>query len=142
MATSLAKANKLDNALPGFSITVDSPSNDKPSADAVANTTSMDLKETYLRLVENNKDLAILTITQELYIRSVALTMDNKNEVEAIVDSGSQIISIAAKVTNNFGLIYDPTVILNMQSANSIVDRSLGLIKNIPCIIDNITFYL
>lgn len=33
------------------------------------------------------------------------LTIDNKSEIEAIVDSGSQIISMAAEVTNNLELI-------------------------------------
>ena len=30
------------------------------------------------------------------------------------------------------GLIYDPAIVLNMQSANSEVDRSLGLAHNVP----------
>ena len=40
------------------------------------------------------------------------------------------------------GLIYDPAVILNMQSANGEVDRSLGLARNVPIQIGDITLYV
>ena len=39
-------------------------------------------------------------------------------------------------------LIYDPTIILNMQSANGEVDRSLGLARNVPLRIGDITLYV
>ncbi|KAG6881065.1 hypothetical protein C0993_002986, partial [Termitomyces sp. T159_Od127] len=58
------------------------------------------------------------------------MTIDHRTEVEAVVDSGSQIISMAAEVASDLGLIYDPNIVLNMQSANGTVDRSLGLAKN------------
>ncbi|KAG6881484.1 hypothetical protein C0992_000969, partial [Termitomyces sp. T32_za158] len=75
-------------------------------------------------------------------IRSIMLTVDNKSEVEAIVDSGSQIISMSADVANELGIIYNPAIHLNMQSANGTVDRSLGLAKNVECTIGDLTFYL
>ena len=39
-------------------------------------------------------------------------------------------------------LIYDSTIILNMQSANGEVDRSFGLARNVPLQISNITLYV
>ena len=39
-------------------------------------------------------------------------------------------------------LIYDPTIILNMQSANGEVDRSLGLARNVLLRIGDITLYV
>ena len=68
--------------------------------------------------------------------------VNNKEEIECIVDSGSQIISMLAKITNSLGIIYDPNIILNLQSANRTIDKSLGLARNIPCLIGDITFYL
>ena len=68
--------------------------------------------------------------------------VNNKEEIECIVDSGSQIISMLAKITNSLGIIYDPNIILNMQSPNRAMDKSLGLSRNVPYLISNITFYL
>ena len=39
-------------------------------------------------------------------------------------------------------LIYDPMIILNVQSANGEVDRSLGLARNVPLRIGDITLYV
>ena len=39
-------------------------------------------------------------------------------------------------------LIYDPLIILNMQSANGKVDKSLRLVRNIPMQIGDITLYV
>ena len=43
---------------------------------------------------------------------------------------------------NEVGLAYDPTVILQMQSANGSVNVSLGLARNVPFTVAEITFYL
>jgi hypothetical protein len=39
-------------------------------------------------------------------------------------------------------LIYDPTIILNIQSANGEVNKSLGLARNVPMRIGEITLYV
>ncbi|KNZ75403.1 hypothetical protein J132_02735 [Termitomyces sp. J132] len=70
------------------------------------------------------------------------MLINNKEEVECIHDSGSQIISMSAEIASDLGLSYDPNIVLNMQSANSTMDQSLGLVCNIPCTIGDITIYL
>ena len=45
-------------------------------------------------------------------------------------------------VCHNSALIYDPTIQLNMQSANSEINQSLGLVRNVPCQIRTIMLYL
>jgi hypothetical protein len=45
-------------------------------------------------------------------------------------------------VCNDLSLIYDPSVVLNMQSANGEVNQSLGLVHNVPMTIGKITLYL
>jgi hypothetical protein len=45
-------------------------------------------------------------------------------------------------VCHDIGLAYDPSIKLNMQSANGEVDQSLGLSRNVPCKINTITLYL
>ena len=45
-------------------------------------------------------------------------------------------------VCHDLGLSYDPTIRLNMESANGDIDPSLGLACNVPCRIGDITLYL
>ncbi|ETW80155.1 hypothetical protein HETIRDRAFT_171353 [Heterobasidion irregulare TC 32-1] len=45
-------------------------------------------------------------------------------------------------ICNKLALIYDPEIVLNMQSANGEIDRSLGLARNVPFLISDITLYL
>jgi len=49
---------------------------------------------------------------------------------------------MAEAVCFDLGLAYDPTIKLNMQSANGNVNQSLGLSRNVPFQIGAITFYL
>ncbi|KAG6871701.1 hypothetical protein C0992_010457 [Termitomyces sp. T32_za158] len=138
-------ADDINDTLPGFALTALPPDTEE----AVAKATSVDLVETYFKLLAPEDKRAILTMAQDSQaIRSIMLTVDNKSEVEAIVDSGLQIISMSADVANVLGIIYDPAIHLNMQSANGTVDRSLGLVKNVECTIGDLkihphmTYYL
>ena len=70
------------------------------------------------------------------------MKIDHQIDTECIVDPGSQIIAMSEAVCHDLALIYDPTIQLNMQSANGEIDRSLGLVRNVPCRIGTITLYL
>ena len=63
---------------------------------------------------------------------SIFPLVDHQQQIESIIDPGSQIIAMAKEICMELGLIYDAAVILNMQSANGEVDRSLGLARNVP----------
>ncbi|KAG6825296.1 hypothetical protein H0H93_000868, partial [Arthromyces matolae] len=75
-------------------------------------------------------------------LRAIMMVVDGKISVESIVDSGSQIVAMSEEVCNDLHIKFDPTVRLNMQSANGTVDSSLGLARNVPCSIGDITLYL
>jgi hypothetical protein len=45
-------------------------------------------------------------------------------------------------VSHNLGISYDPSIQLNMESANGGIDHSLGLARNILCRFGDITLYL
>ncbi|KAG6893326.1 hypothetical protein C0992_010458, partial [Termitomyces sp. T32_za158] len=139
MQATIQDADDIDDALPGFALTALPPDVEE----AVAKATSVDPVETYFKSLAPEDKRAILTIAQDSQaIRLIMLTVDNKSEVEAIVDSESQIISMSTNVANELGIIYDPAIHLNMQSTNGTVDRSLGLAKNVECTIGDLTFYL
>ncbi|KAG6870482.1 hypothetical protein C0995_012701, partial [Termitomyces sp. Mi166 len=75
-------------------------------------------------------------------LRAIMAVIDGKEEVECIMDSGSQIVSMSEEIAHHLGLVYDPTVVLNMQSANSAIDQLRGLARNVPCTIAGLTIYL
>lgn len=70
------------------------------------------------------------------------MMVDHKEDVECIVDSGSMIIVMSNAVCNHLSLTYDPTILLNMESAKGDIDTLLSLVCNIPFTIGNITVYL
>ena len=43
---------------------------------------------------------------------------------------------------HHLGLAYDPSIYINMESANGILDRTLGLARHIVCKFDQIILYL
>jgi hypothetical protein len=70
------------------------------------------------------------------------MDINGKDSVESIVNSGSAIVMMAEAVCHKLALCYDPAVTIPMQSANGGIDHSLGLARNIPCKISNITLYM
>jgi hypothetical protein len=84
-----------------------------------------------------------LNVAQELHaLQSITMVVNNREEVEGIIDPGSQIIAMLEAVCYDISLAYDPSIKLSMKSANGKVDQSLGLSHNIPCKINSITLYL
>ncbi|KAJ7501373.1 hypothetical protein B0H11DRAFT_2373530 [Mycena galericulata] len=57
-------------------------------------------------------------------IRSIVPVVDNQQQVESIVDGGSQIIAMSESICHELGLPYDPCIVLKMQSANGSVGFS------------------
>lgn len=98
-----------------------------------------DTAETLYNMQDGDKVLRIAKDSHAL--RSIDMVVDKKEQVECIVDSGSMIIAMSDAVCHNLGLVYDPTVILHMESANGEVDASLGLARNVAFTVQDITFY-
>ncbi|KAL7277220.1 hypothetical protein ACG7TL_009070 [Trametes sanguinea] len=99
--------------------------------------------EVYLRDIAPSRDAAQLTVAKESHaLRSIVGLVDNKEYVEAIVDPGCQVIAMSENVCHALALAYDPSIRLNMQSANGEVDKSLGLVRNVPFAVADIVLYL
>src|SRR6266550_2455483 len=98
-----------------------------------------DTAETLYHMQENDN---VLRVAKESHaLRSINMVVDSKEEVECIVDSGSMIIAMSDAVCHYLGIPYDPTVVLHMESANGEIDASLGLARNVPFTVQDITFY-
>ncbi|EED80705.1 predicted protein [Postia placenta Mad-698-R] len=99
--------------------------------------------ETYLKHIPHGEHPAEFTVARDSNtIRSIIALVDNKEQIKCIVDPGSQIVTMSEEVCLGLNLLFDPTIQLNMQSANGEVDRSLGLIRNVPFRIGEIVLYL
>jgi hypothetical protein len=99
--------------------------------------------EVYLKNLPEGQAPDVLIVAKESSaLRSILPLVDNQQRVESILDPGSQIIAMSEDVCMDLALIYDPTIILNMQSANGEIDKSLGLARNVPMQIGEITLYI
>ncbi|KAF7288120.1 Integrase catalytic domain-containing protein [Mycena chlorophos] len=75
-------------------------------------------------------------------IRCILPIVDNQRAIESIVDPGSQICAMSEAICHDLAYPYDPTVVLQMQSANGAITPSLGLARNVPFKVGEITLYL
>ena len=101
--------------------------------------------ETYYQLLPPGFDLLEEALTVSLEpsaIRSILACVNIKQRVECILDLGCQVITMSATLRYEVGIAYNPTIRLNMQSANGNYNLSIGLARNVPFLIENITFYL
>ena len=102
-----------------------------------------DAYDVYLKSLPQGATPDVLMVAKESpALRSIRPLIDHQQHVESIIDSGSQIIAMAKEICIDLGLIYDLTVILNMQSANGEIDKSLGLACNVLMHIGDITLYV
>ena len=102
-----------------------------------------DFYEQYLSSLSPGQVPQLLIIAKESSaLRSIIPLIDHQQLVECIINPGSQVIAMSDGICNELALIYDPEVVLNMQSANREIDKSLGLAHNVPFLIGNITLYL
>jgi hypothetical protein len=99
--------------------------------------------ESYSNAINPGENRERVKIAKEsISLRSIPLNMKGQGTIEAVVDPGCQIIAVSEDVCHAFGLSYDPSIRLNMESANGEIDQSLGLCRNVPCRIGDITLYL
>ncbi|KAF8229351.1 hypothetical protein L208DRAFT_1482185, partial [Tricholoma matsutake] len=75
-------------------------------------------------------------------IRSVIINVNGRNPVESVVDPGSLIIAMSEEVCHELSLAYDPSICIPLQLANSGIDESLGLVRNVPCEVGTIMLYM
>ncbi|KAG5649750.1 hypothetical protein H0H81_002199 [Sphagnurus paluster] len=104
---------------------------------------AQDYYNIYLRslaLDETPEQLMVGKETRSLW--SIFMNIDTMEQVKCIVDSGSQIVAMSEEVCHELKIKYDPSIILNMQSANGCLDPLLSLARNVPCTISDLTLYL
>ncbi len=77
-------------------------------------------QEAYLKTATNAQDSQdeVKVATESNTLHAVLPVVDGQERVEAILDPGCQIVAMSEEVCNALALAYNPTVQLNMISAN------------------------
>ena len=109
-----------------------------PPADT---TVIADPYEAYLREHKHGEPDMVVAVESNM-LRAILPVIDGQDRVEAILDPGCQIVAMSEEVSNALALPYDPTIRLNMVSANGGIDQSLGLARNVPFLVGDIVLYL
>ncbi|KAJ7048551.1 hypothetical protein C8F01DRAFT_1267051 [Mycena amicta] len=84
----------------------------------------------------------LITSAETKAIRCIMPIVDNQEYIESIVDPGSQICAMSEAVCHRLAIPYDPTIVLQMQSANGAITPSLGVARNVSFRLKNMTLYL
>jgi hypothetical protein len=74
-------------------------------------------------------------------LRSMMMFVDKKAEVECVVDTGCSVISMSDAVSHQLGIHYDPSMRIDMEAANGEIDQSLGLARNVPFTVGDVTLF-
>ena len=115
-------------------------SNAKPPPGAII---IKDPYEVYLHTTPEDRSSDCLTITKESSALHTILLLINHNQyIESVLDPSSQVIAMSEATCHALALIYDLRIRLHMQSANHEVDETLGLTRNVPILVGDITLYI
>ena len=93
-------------------------------------------------LKPGEKAKSVVVAAESHGLRTVYPLINGIGEVESLLDPGSQIVSMSREVATALQIIWDPDIIVHMESANKSLERTLGLAKNIPFVFGPITVYL
>jgi len=76
------------------------------------------------------------------HLRVVPVLVNGVIEEEALLDSGSQIVSMTRDVAAANKISWDPGLSIQLQSANGSLSRTCGLAKNVPFTLGDVTVLL
>ena len=77
-----------------------------------------------------------------LALRSIYPFVNNARQEEALLDSGSQIVSMSKDAAISLKMSWNPDISINMQSAQGHVEPTLGLATNVPFTFGDLTVLL
>ena len=93
-------------------------------------------------LVEGEVPKKIVVAMESSSLRALHPIINGNRTEEALLDGGSQIVSMAKDVAVRLKVLWNPEIVIHMQSANRQLEKTLGLAQNIPFLFGDITVYL
>jgi hypothetical protein len=88
------------------------------------------------------KPKMVIVARESQSLRMVYPLINGVGEVEALLDGGSQIVSMSKSVAEELEMSWNPEITVHMQSVNCSLEKTLGLAKNVPFRFSHITVYL
>jgi hypothetical protein len=85
---------------------------------------------------------ALVVAEDSLPLRAFAGTLDGRTSAECVIDNGSSIVAVRRDIWEKLGTPVCADSILNMQSSNSSLAATTGLLRDFPLTIGPATFYL
>jgi hypothetical protein len=77
-----------------------------------------------------------------LALRSIYPVVNNLRQEEALLDSGSQIVSMSKETAISLKMSWNPDICINMQSVQGHVEKTLGLATDVPFTFGDLTVML
>ena len=93
-------------------------------------------------LIPGEAAKSVIVAAESYALRTVYPLVNRMGEVESLLDPGSQIVSMSKAIAVLLGVTWDPDITVQMQSANTTLEKTLGLAKNVPFLFGTITAYL
>jgi hypothetical protein len=75
-------------------------------------------------------------------LRAIYGFINGIGQEECLLDAGSMIVSMSKQVAVELGLVWDPSISIEMESASSHVERTLGVARNVCFEIGGLKLYL
>jgi hypothetical protein len=75
-------------------------------------------------------------------LRAIYCVINGVGQEECVLDGGSMIVSMSKKVAVQLGLVWDPSVSIDMESASNHVEQTLGVARNVAFEIGGMKLYL
>jgi hypothetical protein len=93
-------------------------------------------------LAEGEVPKKIVVATESSSLQALHPIINGNRTEEALLDGGSQIVSMAKDVAVRLKVPWNPEIVIHMQSANRQLEKMLGLARNVPFLFGDITVYL
>ncbi|TEB25340.1 hypothetical protein FA13DRAFT_1637495 [Coprinellus micaceus] len=99
--------------------------------------------EQYLNSLDEGEEPRPLVVAREsVALRTVYPKINGPQKAEVLLDTGSQICSMDSDVVRNLGLTWDPDIVINLQSTNRTIEKTLGLARNMEFDFGGVIGYL
>ena len=95
----------------------------------------------YDNLAKNETPKTIVVSKVSENLRSIYPKINNSREVETLLDSGSQIVSMDRTIAEALDITWDTGPKIVMQSADGGFSTTLGMARNVPFKLGELTFY-
>ena len=87
-----------------------------------------------------SEDLVVAVASEPL--KTIYMNINKLGQEACLLDNGSMIVSMSKESAVQFGLTWDPSLRINMESASNHIEQTLGLARNVRFAVGGINVFL